>query len=156
MGYVIERLNGNRSSFPAFATVLSLLLLFGTAYGAEAPGSSPGSLFGPSGHYGYLYASLNGNSGVSYTIDNVDPNTDYTILIVDTNTGAEEVEHEHSDEHGHFSGSHTMKNAFASGTKVYVALIQKKKVIDFVHLTVPGHAPWWAYTGVGTAIYFLF
>lgn len=142
--------------FMVFGIVLAVLFSLGGAFGAEPPGASARSLIGPTGHFGYLYASLCGDNTVIYTVDHVDPNSDFTILIIDVKTGSEETEEEHSNENGHFEGSHTMKKAFAPGTDVFVGLIQDDKVIDFVHLTVPMKAPWWAYTGIGTAIYFLF
>jgi hypothetical protein len=107
-----------------------------------------------------ISASIVGNT-INYSVTGVAPNADFGVGFKNLSTNQKEGESEHSDDNGQFSGSHTMGSGISPGTIFFVCLRDKDgNIIDFEHITKPmpktKSAPWWAYTGIGTAIYFIF
>jgi hypothetical protein len=108
-----------------------------------------------------ISASISGNT-VNYSVTGVAPNSDFNMTFKNLSNNQEEDESEHSDDNGEFSGSHTMSSGISPGTIMFVCLKDKDgNILDCEHILKPfpkekESAPWWAYTGIGTAIYLIF
>ena len=104
-----------------------------------------------------LTANINGNT-VNYSAFGAEPNSDYNVVIQHERNGEANQYDEESDGDGEFSGSGTPGNAtIEPGDSVTVSAYDDNdnKVASVTVKKEGETAPWWAYTGVGTLIWFI-
>lgn len=102
-----------------------------------------------------LTAKIYGNT-VNYSAFGADPDADYKVTITHDDTNQSNSYGEHSNEEGEFEGSGTPGNSpIEPGDSVTVSVYDAEgNQIASVTLYKKG-APWWAYTGIGTIVWWL-
>lgn len=102
-------------------------------------------------------ASIQGNT-VNYSVFGAEPNSDYHVTITHDETGQSNSYDEHSNEDGEFSGSGTPGNSqIDPGDSITVNVYDEdNNQVGSTTITKDGGTtPWWAYTGVGTIIWWI-
>ena len=104
-----------------------------------------------------ITASIHGNT-VNYSAFGASPNSDYEVVIEHDDSGQSNHYDEHSNDDGEFSGSGTPGNTpIDPGDSVTVTVYDDNgKPVGSIKVKKEGDtAPWWAYTGVGTIIWWI-
>ncbi len=108
-----------------------------------------------------ISGSIDGNT-VNYSVFGAIPNSDYTVTITHDDTQQSNSYAEQSNEDGEFDGSGCPGNSqINSGDTVTIGVYDENdklvgsKTIRKGPETTDEGAPWWAYTGVGTIIWWV-
>ena len=94
---------------------------------------------------------------INYKVTGVTQNANFTVVLTHVETGSGDQYAEQSNGEGKIEGSGTTGDHVETGDHVTIQVLDEnnKEIGSTTIQKGKKNAPWWAYTGLGTAVYLL-